>query len=91
MVTELVTFKMDSVLLAEVDKTVKAAGFQNRTELIRASLREKVDEVKLKAAMRALSKFRGISHKNITDEQIERVREEVFDEIKKGFKQVPRA
>ena len=46
MATELVTFKMEHNFLEEVDKTVKTAGFQNRTEFIRNALREKIEASK---------------------------------------------
>ena len=86
MTTELVTFKMEPEFLKEVDKTVKSAGFQNRTEFIRASLREKIDDVKLKKAMIELSKLKGISRKKTSDEEYERNREKAFEEIAKKLK-----
>lgn len=69
MTTELVTFKMEHKFLDEVDRTSKSSGFQNRTEFIRAALREKVDEVKLKQAMVELSKLRGKAPRKTTDEE----------------------
>jgi metal-responsive CopG/Arc/MetJ family transcriptional regulator len=90
MATELVTFKMESRLLKDVDETVKQAGFQNRTEFIRNALREKVDEVKLKEAMKILSKMRGKAPRIVSDEERARVREEVFQEMEKELKIRPR-
>ena len=86
MVTELVTFKMESKFLKDVDETVKNTGFQNRTEFIRTALREKVDDVKLKEAMKILSKMRGKAPRIISDEERARVREEVFEELDREFK-----
>ena len=68
MATDLVTFKMEHNFLKYVDSTAKSAGFQNRTEFIRAALREKVDDVKLKKAMKVLSKMRGKAPITVTDE-----------------------
>ena len=85
MVTELVTFKMEHEFLEYVDQTVKSAGFQNRTEFIRTALREKVEEVKLKEAMIALSKFRGKAPKKTTDEERRITREQVSKELLAEF------
>jgi len=83
MATELVTFKMDHEFLEDVDKTSKGAGFQNRTEFIRAALREKVEEVKLKKAMIELSKLRGKAPRKTTDAERTRIRELAFEELEK--------
>ena len=81
MTTDLITFKMEHKFVEEVDKTAKSAGFQNRTEFIRAALREKVDEVKLKEAMMLVSKMRGKAPRQTTDEERELVREQVAREF----------
>ncbi|MBW2984988.1 ribbon-helix-helix domain-containing protein [Candidatus Woesearchaeota archaeon] len=86
MATELVTFKMEHEFLEDVDETAKNAGFQNRTEFIRAALREKVDDVKLKKAMQEIAHLRGASKKKTTDKERERIREKVFEEFDKKFK-----
>ncbi len=86
MATELVTFKMEDTLLKDVDKTSKAAGFHNRTEFIRAALREKVEEVKLKQAMLEIGKLRGKASRKTTDEEREIIRAQVFKEFEKNFK-----
>jgi len=86
MATELITFKMEHTLRAEVDETAKSAGFQNRTEFIRAALREKVDEVKLKQAMLSLSKMKGKSKKITSDSERDIAREKVFEEFKKKLR-----
>jgi len=86
MTTELVTFKMEHDFLEDVDRTVKSAGFQNRTEFIRNALREKVEEVKLKQAMMKLSKLRGKAPRRTTDEERARIRERVFEEFEKKIR-----
>lgn len=83
MATELVTFKMEQDFLNDVDQTSQSAGFQNRTEFIRAALREKIEEVKLKQAMIALSKMRGKAPRKTTDEEREKIRETLFDKFLK--------
>lgn len=86
MTPELVTFKLDKDFLSEVDKTAKGQGFANRTDFIRSSLREKVDEIKLKKAMIELSQNFGKSKKKITDKNIHDARQKVANEYLKKFK-----
>ena len=86
MTTELVTFKMEHDFLEDVDQTAKVACFQSRTEFIRAALREKIEEVKLKQAMIELGKLRGKAPKKTTDEERERIRDKVFEELDKNIK-----
>ena len=84
MATELVTFKMDSRLLKEVDKTSKQAGFHNRTEFIRAALRKQIDETKIREAMKKIAHIRGASKRKTTEEEYERARTFEFYEKNKG-------
>lgn len=81
MVTEMITLKMDSNFLKEVDKTVQEQGYQNRTEFIRASLREGIDKAKLKQAMLQIAHLKGASKKKTTEEEYERVRNKAFTDL----------
>lgn len=83
MVTEMITFKMDDLFLGEVDNIVKIEGYQNRTELIRAALREKIEAIKLKKAMIELAHLKGSIKKKTTEEDYEKVRAKAFEEISK--------
>ena len=51
MTTDMITVKLEDTFLKNIDETVKKEGYQNRTEFIRAALREKIEEAKLKEAM----------------------------------------
>ncbi|MGV8171160.1 MAG: ribbon-helix-helix domain-containing protein [Candidatus Woesearchaeota archaeon] len=90
MVTEMITLKLDDKFLSEIDSIVSTKGYQNRTEFIRNALREKIDEVKLKEAMLEIGRLRGASKRKekITDEDLERTREEISKELEKGSKNV---
>ena len=83
MATELVTFKMEHDFLKDVDKTAKRAGFQNRTEFIRAALRDKIDETKMKEAMMSIAHLKGAAKKKISSRKYEKVREKAFEEFDK--------
>lgn len=81
MATEMITVKLDEVFLNEIDGIVKRQGYQNRTEFIRNALREKVEEAKLKAAMIQIAHLKGASKKKTSEEQLEKIREKVFEEL----------
>ncbi|VVB81569.1 Putative nickel-responsive regulator [uncultured archaeon] len=86
MTTEMITVKMDDEFLKDVDAVVKKEKYQNRTEFIRAALREKVDEIKLKKAMMEIAHLKGASKKKTSDEELEKIRERAFEEFDKKFK-----
>ena len=83
----MITLKLDSKFLEDIDSIVEKGSYHNRTEFIRNALREKVDEAKMKEAMMSISHLRGASkRKPITDEEYERVRAEAAEE---SFKNGP--
>ncbi len=82
MATQMITVKLDDGFLEEVDRTVKSEGYQNRTELIRNALREKVDKAKMKEALLELAHLKGKSKKT-TPAEYERVRKRAFEELEK--------
>ena len=86
MATEMITVKLDDKFLEDIDSVVKKEGYQNRTEFIRAALREKVDDVKLKKAMIEIAHLRGKAPKKTTDEEREKIRKRVFEEFDKKFR-----
>ena len=83
MVTDMITLKLEDSFLKEIDGIVRVQGYQNRTEFIRNALREKVEQVKLNEAMMQLAHLKGASKKKTTDEQLEKIRMKVFEELDK--------
>ena len=86
MATEMITVKMDDAFLNDIDAVVKKEKYQNRTEFIRAALREKIDELKLKKAMMEIAHLKGASKKKTSDEELEKIRERAFEEFDKKFR-----
>jgi len=86
MVTEMITLKLEDVFLRDIDAIVSNSGYQNRTEFIRNALREKIEEVRLKDAMIALSKLRGSSKGKTTEKDLEKIRELAFNKLNKKTK-----
>lgn len=90
MVTDMITLKLEDKFLAEIDAIVKSEAYKNRTEFIRAALREKVDQNKLRQVREELSKLRGsLKQYHTTDEDLERIREEVGREYLNKFNLSP--
>ncbi len=83
MTTEMITLKLDDTFLKEIDSVVGKQGYHNRTEFIRNALREKVEETKLKEAMMEIAHLKGASKKKTSDEQLEKIRKNVFEELDK--------
>ena len=81
MVTQMITLKLEHNFLNELDELVKNSGYQNRTEFIRNAVREKIEEEKMKKFMMDLSKQKGSAKRKINEEELEKVREEAFEEL----------
>ena len=86
MATELITFKMESSFLKEVDDAANSAGYQSRTEFIREALREQVEKTRLKQAINVLSGYKGKAPKKTTDEERKIIRQKVFEEFDRKFR-----
>ena len=82
MVTEMITMKLEDSFLGDIDSVVKQHGYQNRTEFIRAALREKIEDIRLREVMLKLDRYRGTAPKKTTDKERERVREKVFQKLR---------
>lgn len=86
MSTEMITLKLDSKFLGDIDHTVKSEGYHNRTEFIRNTLREKLEKIRLNKAMIEIAKFRGISKKSTSEKEYEEIREKAFNNISRKLK-----
>ncbi|MBM3309212.1 MAG: ribbon-helix-helix protein, CopG family [Candidatus Altiarchaeales archaeon] len=87
---KLVNIKLSEDLLTQVDEIYTQFGFSNRTEFIRNALREKVEEYKLKQDIKKLRKAYGIfKHKQTTEEEYEKMREEGFKKFAARFNKPP--
>ena len=77
----LITLKLNRNFLKEIDTTVKKQKYHNRTEFIRAALREKMEQARLEQIKKEIWKLKGASKRKITDEEYERGRKEAFEEL----------
>ncbi|MFT7615377.1 MAG: Arc/MetJ-type ribon-helix-helix transcriptional regulator [Candidatus Woesearchaeota archaeon] len=81
MTTEMITLKLDSDFLADIDTLVQHQNYQNRTEFIRNVLREKLEKTKMKEALLKLAQFKGSSTRKTSQKEYESVREKIFKEL----------
>ena len=81
MATNMITLKLEKGFLVDIDSIVEKEGYQNRKEFIRNAVREKLEEVKLKQAMTALAKLKGMSKKKTGLKDYEQARKKAFENI----------
>jgi len=80
--TQLITFKLPEKILEDVDSIVSKFGFANRTDFIRNSLREKIEEYNLKEALLRLEQNKGFAKdKKISDAEFEKAKEKAFNSL----------
>lgn len=77
---DVISLKLDEGMLKDLDKFVKDYNYGTRTEFIRTSIREKMSKLEKDAIIKELLKFKGISKKHTTDEELRRVREKVAEQ-----------
>ncbi len=86
MATNMITLKLEESFLKKIDAVVEKENYQNRTEFIRNALREKLEDVKVKEAMLEIAHLKGTAKKKISEEEYEKVRQQVFNEFDKRLK-----
>jgi metal-responsive CopG/Arc/MetJ family transcriptional regulator len=86
MTTEMITVKLEDKFLRDIDSVVKKEGYQNRTEFIRNALREKMEEAKLREAMREIAHLKGAAKKRTSEKEFEKIREKAFKELSRKLK-----
>lgn len=83
----IVNFKIHDRVLKDMDKLVESGPYSNRTEFIRAAIRDKVEQdTRMRDAYAYIKEWRGkFRHLKTTDEDIRKNRIEAFEELKKEF------
>ncbi len=78
---EVVTVKFKEDVLKKIDSTIAQHNFNSRTEFIREAVRDKITMLSKEDLIKEVLKFRGKSKVKTTDEQNERTREIVSQEL----------
>lgn len=81
MTTDMITMKLEHKFLEDVDTAVKHEGYHNRTEFIRAALRDKLDKIKFNKAVLEIAHLKGKAKRKISAEEYERVRTKAFEAL----------
>jgi len=84
---ETVSLKLENSFLHLIEKIMKEHRYSTKTEFIREAIRDKIDDLEKKEALKRLEKAYGAGlkmHKRvITDEDLHRAREEAALELMK--------
>ena len=81
---ENVSLKLEPEFLKEIEKIMKNNRYMTKTEFIREAIREKIKNENKEKALKALKEnFGKMKHMKTTDEDLERIREEVSQEMMK--------
>lgn len=78
---QLITFKMNKSSLKRLDEMCRAFDFASRTEFMRQAIRKLVEEYEYRIAINKLKKLRGSAKTKTSDEELEKIREEVAREL----------
>ncbi|NQV08300.1 hypothetical protein HQ529_00440 [Candidatus Woesearchaeota archaeon] len=87
MTTEMITLKLESKFLREIDNTVRNSNYHNRTEFIREAMRNKLSEIEKQIAIEGLAKLKGSMKgkiKRLTKDELDELAYKHMEEIKQG-------
>ncbi|MBI2529583.1 MAG: ribbon-helix-helix protein, CopG family [Candidatus Diapherotrites archaeon] len=71
--------------LKRLDEICRTFDFASRTEFMRQAIRKMVEDYEYRIAIRNLKKLRGSSKTTTSDEELEKIREEVARELYPKF------
>ena len=83
---ESISLKLEDSFLKDIEQSMKKHRYTTKTEFIREAIRDKIRDLEKEEALIRLEKAYGAGAKkgrHITDEDIHRVREKVFEELDK--------
>mgnify|MGYP001612609846 CR=1 FL=1 len=79
---EPVTIRLENKFLKDIEKTMKEHRYTTKTEFIREAIREKIKELEKQEALARVRRLYGTSKRKTTDEELHKVGEEFFNELK---------
>ncbi len=78
---ETITFKLQEDIVKKIDAVLAPLHFNNRTEFIRESIREKLIAIEGDIVIQRLAAFKGSAKKKVTDEEIHQIREKLAKKL----------
>jgi len=82
---EIITVRFQEDILKKIDESISKHYFNSRTEFIREAVRNQLEEANKQKLIENFLKLKGISKTNTSDENLEKAREKVGEEIAKKF------
>lgn len=77
---ESITIKVEDDFAKEIEKAMHPY-YTTKTEFIREAIRDKVKQAKKQKFIEKLEKYRGIVKTQTSDEELERIREKLGEEL----------
>lgn len=82
---ESVTIKLQEETSKEMEKLAKRFHYSTKTDFIREAIRDKIKQLEYEEFVKKLEKYKGAAKVKISDEEYERVREEIGRKYTKKF------
>lgn len=83
---ESISLKLEAKFAKDIEKTMKKHRYSTKTEFIREAIREKIDVLEKKEALKRLENIYGASKRKTTDEELHAAGEKAFREIEEELK-----
>ncbi len=83
---EAISLKLDSAMLAEIDRKLSRYRYSTRTEFIRDAIRYKLSELEKKELLAEINRLYGDSKRKTTDKQLHAAGKKAFIALEKRFK-----
>ena len=79
---ESITIKVDKDIGKRIEQAMKS-GYSTKTEFIRDAIRKSLTQVEREKLKEEFIKFYGKAKKKVSDKQLEKIRDEIFEEYAK--------
>ncbi len=83
---ENVCVKFEENFLWDIERTMKNHRYSTKTEFIRETVREKVNELKKEELLRRAARMRGVSKLKTTDEELHKARKRLAKRYGERFR-----
>jgi len=82
---ESITIKLEERFLHLIEVIMKRNQYTTKTEFIREAIRDKINDLETKAALKRLEKIYGSSKRRTTDEELHKAGERAVEELERKF------
>lgn len=80
---EPITVKFENEFIQYIEKIMKKHRYATKAEFIREAIRDKIKYLERQNLLERAKSLYGSSRRKTTDEQLHKVREEIFEELEK--------